>query len=68
MEMIMSYNWPGNVRELVNCIESCVVMASGRMIDLDSVPDYLTFKTIDAETDMEGGCSRNWSARPSARF
>jgi DNA-binding NtrC family response regulator len=55
MAMIKAYNWPGNVRELVNCIESCVVMARGRVIDLDSVPDYLTFKTIDAETDMEGG-------------
>jgi DNA-binding NtrC family response regulator len=55
MEMIKAYNWPGNVRELVNCIESCVVMARGRKLDLESVPDYLTFKTIDADTDMEGG-------------
>jgi len=55
MAAIMAYNWPGNVRELVNCIESCVVMARGKSIDLESLPEYLTYKTIDADTDMEGG-------------
>jgi DNA-binding NtrC family response regulator len=55
MAAIMAYNWPGNVRELVNCIESSVVMARGRSIDLESLPEYLTYKTIDADTDMEGG-------------
>jgi len=55
MGAIMAYNWPGNVRELVNCIESCVVMARGKTIEVESLPDYLTYKTIDAETDMEGG-------------
>jgi DNA-binding NtrC family response regulator len=55
MAAIMAYNWPGNVRELVNCIESCVVMARGKSIEVESLPEYLTYKTIDAEIDMEGG-------------
>jgi DNA-binding NtrC family response regulator len=55
MEMIKSYNWPGNVRELVNCIESCVVMTKGDVIDIESLPEYLTYQTIDSGTDMEGG-------------
>jgi len=55
MAAIMAYNWPGNVRELVNCIESCVVMSRGKTIDVESLPEYLTDQTIDAETDMEGG-------------
>ncbi len=55
MEMIKAYGWPGNVRELVNCVESCVVMCRGPVIDINSIPEYLAGKTIDAETDMEGG-------------
>ncbi|NTV13787.1 MAG: sigma-54-dependent Fis family transcriptional regulator [Desulfobulbaceae bacterium] len=55
MAAIMAYNWPGNVRELVNCIESCVVMSRGKTIDVESLPEYLTYQTIDGETDMEGG-------------
>jgi two-component system response regulator HydG len=55
MEMIKSYNWPGNVRELVNCIESCVVMTRSDTIDLESIPEYLTYQAIDSGTDMEGG-------------
>jgi len=56
MAAIRAYNWPGNVRELVNCIESCVVMSTGKTIDLASLPEYLTYKTIDADNEMvEGG-------------
>ena len=54
-QLIKTYNWPGNVRELMNCIESSVVMTKGDIIDLESIPEYLTMKTIDAEIDMEGG-------------
>ena len=55
MQLIKSYNWPGNVRELINCIESSVVMTKGDVIDIENIPEYLTYKTIDVDTDMEGG-------------
>ncbi|MBU0485776.1 MAG: sigma-54 dependent transcriptional regulator [Proteobacteria bacterium] len=55
MELLKSYNWPGNVRELTNSIESAVVMTRSEIIDLDSIPEYITYKTVDADTDMEGG-------------
>lgn len=55
MELLKSYNWPGNVRELTNCIESSVVMTRSDIIDLDAIPEYITYKTIDVDTDMEGG-------------
>ena len=35
---LYGYDWPGNVRELRNCIESAVVMASGRFVGLDDLP------------------------------
>ncbi len=37
-QALFSYSWPGNVRELRNCIESAVVMASGKVITLDDLP------------------------------
>lgn len=37
-QALFSYDWPGNVRELRNCIESAVVMASGKFITADDLP------------------------------
>ncbi len=37
-QALYAYDWPGNVRELRNCIESAVVMASGKLITLDDLP------------------------------
>ncbi len=37
-QALYTYDWPGNVRELRNCIESAVVMASGKLITLDDLP------------------------------
>ncbi|MDH7483952.1 MAG: sigma-54 dependent transcriptional regulator [Spirochaetales bacterium] len=37
-QALFAYSWPGNVRELRNCIESAVVMASGRLITIDDLP------------------------------
>jgi len=37
-QSLYAYDWPGNVRELRNCIESAVVMASGKFVTLDDLP------------------------------
>ncbi|MCE5256847.1 MAG: sigma 54-interacting transcriptional regulator, partial [Spirochaetaceae bacterium] len=37
-QALYAYDWPGNVRELKNCIESAVVMASGKLITMDDLP------------------------------
>ncbi len=37
-QALFAYDWPGNVRELRNCIESAVVMASGRFIVMEDLP------------------------------
>jgi DNA-binding NtrC family response regulator len=42
MKLIKSYSWPGNIRELMNCIESAVVMSIGGIIDMDSLPPFMT--------------------------
>ncbi|MCG2749180.1 MAG: sigma-54 dependent transcriptional regulator [Desulfobulbaceae bacterium] len=55
MELIMQYNWPGNIRELMNCIESSVVMARGDMINIDCIPEYLTFSGGDSSMNGKEG-------------
>ena len=37
-QALYAYDWPGNVRELRNCIESAVVMSSGRFISTEDLP------------------------------
>jgi DNA-binding NtrC family response regulator len=39
MELLVGYSWPGNIRELKNLVESMVVLAPGRMIRPEDIPD-----------------------------
>lgn len=41
MRALVNYDWPGNVRELENAIERAVIIASGRQIELDDLPDAI---------------------------
>ena len=38
---LLSYSWPGNIRELKNAIESAVVLARGKNIDKDDLPQQV---------------------------
>jgi DNA-binding NtrC family response regulator len=39
MELLVDYSWPGNIRELRNLVESMVVLAPGRAIRPEDIPD-----------------------------
>jgi len=39
MEILINYSWPGNVRELKNLVESMVVLAPGRVIRSEDIPE-----------------------------
>ena len=41
-DAMMHYQWPGNVRELENALERAVLLSSGEVIELDSLPDRIT--------------------------
>ena len=41
MQALIGYDWPGNVRELENAIERAVIIASGRQIELDDLPEQI---------------------------
>lgn len=38
-DALLRYHWPGNVRELENAIERAVIIASGRQIELEDLPE-----------------------------
>ncbi|MGH9948878.1 MAG: sigma 54-interacting transcriptional regulator [Pyrinomonadaceae bacterium] len=38
---LVNYEWPGNVRELENAIERAVIIASGRQIELEDLPEAI---------------------------
>lgn len=40
-KVLLSYSWPGNVRELKNCIEASVVMAKGKLIEAEDLPESI---------------------------
>jgi len=41
MRLLCGYDWPGNVRELKNAIESAGVLASGEVLDAESLREQL---------------------------
>lgn len=48
MQAFVNYEWPGNVRELENAIERAVIIASGRMIEVEDLPEAIGKRGADA--------------------
>jgi transcriptional regulator with GAF, ATPase, and Fis domain len=48
LRALVNYEWPGNVRELENAIERAVIIASGRQIELDDLPEAISKKAFEA--------------------
>jgi transcriptional regulator with GAF, ATPase, and Fis domain len=48
MRALGNYEWPGNVRELENAIERAVIIASGRQIELDDLPEAVSQQAFAA--------------------
>ncbi len=52
---LYKYDWPGNIRELRNCIESAVVMARGKLIELEDLPPAISRAEQEAELNLPVG-------------
>lgn len=42
MRLMVSYSWPGNIRELRNIVEYAFVLARGKSIGIEHLPDKIT--------------------------
>ena len=60
---LMSYSWPGNIRELRNTVESCVVLARGKVIDVDDLPPQITEEKSASTVDIKIGTSLDEAER-----
>jgi transcriptional regulator with GAF, ATPase, and Fis domain len=48
LRALVNYEWSGNVRELENAIERAVIIASGRQIELDDLPEAISKKAFES--------------------
>lgn len=48
LRALINYEWTGNVRELENSIERAVIIASGRQIELDDLPEAISKRAFEA--------------------
>ena len=72
MDILVEYRWPGNVRELRNLIESMVVLAPGRVIQAEDIPDEVRRGDGGALVPLgpaaRGGQSDTGLLRPQLEF
>ncbi|MEZ5427132.1 MAG: sigma 54-interacting transcriptional regulator [Pyrinomonadaceae bacterium] len=47
LRALVNYEWSGNVRELENAVERAVIIASGRQIELDDLPEAISHKAFE---------------------
>jgi two-component system response regulator AtoC len=52
LQALIEYEWPGNVRELENAIERAVIIASGRSIELDDLPEAISKRVFDERAQL----------------
>jgi transcriptional regulator with GAF, ATPase, and Fis domain len=48
LQALITYEWPGNVRELENAIERAVIIASGRQIESEDLPEAISKIALEA--------------------
>ena len=48
LRALINYEWNGNVRELENAIERAVIIASGRQIELDDLPETISKRAFES--------------------
>ncbi|HEY3242033.1 MAG TPA: sigma 54-interacting transcriptional regulator [Phycisphaerae bacterium] len=55
MQRLIAYRWPGNVRELENVLERAVILATGKLLDVDpmTVTSSSTEPASDSSASLE---------------
>jgi two-component system, NtrC family, response regulator AtoC len=50
LRLLKNYAWPGNVRELENCVERAVIVAAGRQITEQDLPEAMRPNNISEQS------------------
>ncbi|MFL6228805.1 MAG: sigma 54-interacting transcriptional regulator [Pyrinomonadaceae bacterium] len=58
LDALTQYDWPGNVRELENAIERAVIIASGRQIEIDDLPEAISRTVLEERARTRGSRAR----------
>jgi DNA-binding NtrC family response regulator len=53
LQALITYDWPGNVRELENAIERAVIIASGRQIELEDLPEAISKISLQEQDSIK---------------
>ena len=74
IDLLRRYPWPGNIRELRNVLRYVTSLNSGRLVDIEDLPDQLldfsrtNGQTVNRRLRQGGGCrKRRRQARQCAR-
>lgn len=52
LEILTSYDWPGNIRELKNVVNRLILVESGKMITVGSIPEHFKVKKVISEEEL----------------
>jgi sigma-54 dependent transcriptional regulator, flagellar regulatory protein len=55
VEALARYDWPGNVRELANLVERCAILAAGRVVTPQDMPQKVRDFVLPLLPDLEQG-------------
>ncbi len=53
LRALVNHDWLGNVRELENAVERAVIIASGRQIELDDLPEAISRKAFEFQAQAK---------------
>lgn len=56
-EAFAKYDWPGNIRELKNIIKRMVLLTSGPLSSISSLPDYMVYSLRNPVDDASEGAT-----------
>ena len=68
LQAFITYDWPGNVRELENAIERAVIIASGRGIELEDLPEAISKIALEARDRIKVERAKAFSEGRASSF
>jgi len=68
VQLLMRYPWPGNVRELRNAVEHAVVLARGKAISPEHLPEHVAKSSWAKQPGSEDGLQGRIDALSASAF